>query len=123
MKPVIELDGVEKSFALRGGRQFAALRGVSLAVAAGEHVAVLGKSGSGKSTLINLIAALDSCTAGRVRVAGVDVTRMGESALAPWRGRNVGVVFQFFQLMPTLTIARRTCRTRTPGLSEPLRAG
>src|SRR5476649_321890 len=105
MKPVIELDGVEKSFALRGGRQFAALRGVSLAVAAGEHVAVLGKSGSGKSTLINLIAALDRCTAGRVRVAGVDVTRMGESALAPWRGRNVGVVFQFFQLMPTLTIA------------------
>jgi len=105
MKPMIELDGVEKSFALRGGRQFAALRGVSLAVAAGEHVAVLGKSGSGKSTLINLIAALDRCTAGRVRVAGVDVTRMGESALALWRGRNVGVVFQFFQLMPTLTIA------------------
>jgi putative ABC transport system ATP-binding protein len=105
MKPVIELDGVEKSFALRGGRQFTALRGVSLVVAAGEHVAVLGKSGSGKSTLINLIAALDRCTTGRVRVAGTDVTRMGESALALWRGRNVGVVFQFFQLMPTLTIA------------------
>ncbi|HEX7557574.1 MAG TPA: ABC transporter ATP-binding protein [Usitatibacter sp.] len=107
MKPslAIELDDVAKSFVLRGGRRFTALRGVSLAVAAGEHVAVLGKSGSGKSTLLNLVAALDRCTTGRVRVAGVDVGRPGESALALWRGRNVGVVFQFFQLMPTLTVA------------------
>jgi len=102
---VIELDGVEKSFALPGGQRFAALRGVSFAVAAGEHVVVLGKSGSGKSTLLNLIAALDRCTAGRVRVAGVELGRLGESALALWRGRNVGVVFQFFQLLPTLTVA------------------
>jgi putative ABC transport system ATP-binding protein len=101
----IELEGVEKSFALRGGQRFAALRGVTLAVASGEHVAVLGKSGSGKSTLLNLIAALDRCTAGQVRVAGVDLARHGESALALWRGRNVGVVFQFFQLLPTLTVA------------------
>jgi putative ABC transport system ATP-binding protein len=101
----IELDDVAKSFALRGGQRFAALRGASLAVAAGEHVAVLGKSGSGKSTLLNLIAALDRCTTGRVQVAGVDVGRLGENALARWRGRNVGVVFQFFQLMPTLTVA------------------
>jgi putative ABC transport system ATP-binding protein len=102
---MIELEHVEKSFALPGGRRFAALHGVSLTVAAGEHVAVLGKSGSGKSTLINLVAALDRCTAGRVWVAGVDVGPLGESALARWRGRNVGIVFQFFQLMPTLTIA------------------
>jgi putative ABC transport system ATP-binding protein len=102
---MIELEGVDKSFELRGGQRAPALRAMSLAVAAGEHVAVLGKSGSGKSTLLNLVAALDRPTSGRVRVAGTDLANLGENALARWRGRNVGVVFQFFQLMPTLTIA------------------
>jgi putative ABC transport system ATP-binding protein len=102
---MIGLEAVEKTYALRDGQRFAALRGISLAVGAGEYVAVLGKSGSGKSTLLNLIAALDRPSAGVVRVAGADVTRLGESALALWRGHNVGVVFQFFQLLPTLTIA------------------
>ncbi|APV51297.1 ABC transporter ATP-binding protein [Betaproteobacteria bacterium GR16-43] len=102
---MIQLEGIDKSFELRGGQRAAALRGLSLAVAPGEHVAILGKSGSGKSTLLNLIAALDRPSAGRVRVAGTDLAGMAESALALWRGRNVGVVFQFFQLMPTLTIA------------------
>ncbi len=102
---VIELERVEKTFALRGGQRFAALRGMSLAVAAGEHVAVLGKSGSGKSTLLNLVAGLDRATAGRLRVAGTEVNGLSENALALWRGRNVGVVFQFFQLLPTLTAA------------------
>ncbi len=100
----IELDAVERIFAPRGGQRHPALRGVSLTVAAGEHLAVLGKSGSGKSTLVNLVAALDRPSAGRVRVAGADLGRMGEGALARWRGRNVGVVFQFFQLLPTLTV-------------------
>jgi len=102
---IIELEGVEKSFALRGGQRFAALRGLSLAIAAGEHVAILGKSGSGKSTLLNLVAGLDRATAGRVRVAGINVGGLSENALALWRGRNVGIVFQFFQLLPTLTAA------------------
>ena len=103
--PIIELDGVHKTFAARGGQEFVALRGMSLAVAAGEHVAVLGKSGSGKSTLLNMVAGLDRPSSGRIQVAGVELTRMGENALALWRGRNVGVVFQFFQLLPTLTNA------------------
>ena len=101
----IELDAVERSFAARGAQRYPALRGISLAVAAGEHVAVLGKSGSGKSTLLNLVAALDRPSAGRVRVAGADLGRMGEGALARWRGTHVGVVFQFFQLLPTLSVA------------------
>lgn len=101
---MVELAAVTKSYALRAGAPFQALRGVALSIAAGEHVAVLGKSGSGKSTLLNLIAGLDRATTGCVRVAGTDLGRLGENDLARWRGRSLGVVFQFFQLLPTLTI-------------------
>jgi len=100
----IELHAVTKSFALPGGHAFQALRGLTLQIAAGEHVAVLGKSGSGKSTLLNLIAGLDRSTSGAVRVAGASLGQLGENELARWRGRHLGVVFQFFQLLPTLTI-------------------
>lgn len=81
-----------------------ALRSLSLALPAGEFVAIVGKSGSGKSTLINLIAGIDRPTEGEVRVAGTALHTLDESRLAAWRGRHVGVVFQFFQLLPTLTI-------------------
>ena len=101
---IIELDAAVKSYALRGGHAFTALRGITLRISAGEYVAVLGKSGSGKSTLLNLVAGLDRPSSGGVRVAGANLARLGESALALWRGRNLGVVFQFFQLLPTLTI-------------------
>ncbi len=101
---LIELDAAVKSYALRGGAAFTALHGITLRIAAGDFVAVLGKSGSGKSTLLNLIAGLDRPTSGGVRVAGTDLTGLGENELARWRGRNLGVVFQFFQLLPTLTI-------------------
>jgi putative ABC transport system ATP-binding protein len=80
------------------------LRGVSLRVASGDFLAVLGKSGSGKSTLLNLIAGIDRPTEGEVRAAGENLNRLGENKMALWRGRNVGVVFQFFQLLPTLTV-------------------
>ena len=102
---MIEATNLERTFTLPGGQPCHALRSVSLAIGPGDYVAVLGKSGSGKSTLINLFAGLDQPSAGTVRVAGSDLAGMGESALASWRGANVGVVFQFFQLLPTLTVA------------------
>ena len=101
---IIALDATGKSYAVRGGQTCHALRAVSLGITPGEYVAVLGKSGSGKSTLLNLIAGLDRPSAGKLRVAGMDLSGAGENALALWRGENIGVVFQFFQLLPTLTI-------------------
>jgi putative ABC transport system ATP-binding protein len=101
--PVIELRNASRAYRTPDG-PFHALAGLDMTIAAGELVAIVGRSGSGKSTLVNLIAGIDRPTAGSVRVAGTALDRLGESALASWRGRNVGVVFQFFQLLPTLTI-------------------
>ncbi len=102
--PMLQLAAVTKSFTAPGGTTFPALRGISLEIIAGDYVAILGKSGSGKSTLLNLVAGLDHATSGEVRIAGTALAGLGENALARWRGRTVGVVFQFFQLLPTLTI-------------------
>jgi len=94
---------VTKSYATPAG-EFQALKGVDLHVARGEFVAVIGKSGSGKSTLSNMITGIDRPTMGEVVVAGTPVHKLREGQIAEWRGRNVGVVFQFFQLLPTLTV-------------------
>jgi putative ABC transport system ATP-binding protein len=100
--PLIELAGVEKVY--RTGKvDFPALRGVDVTVAEGEMVAIVGPSGSGKSTIMNMITGIDRPTAGIVTVRGERIDRMSEEELAVWRGKNVGVVFQFFQLLPTLT--------------------
>src|SRR5215204_2261900 len=77
---------------------------LSLEIANGEFVAVVGRSGSGKTTLLNLLAGIDRPTSGTVRVVGADLGSLSESGLSSWRGRNVGLVFQFFQLLPTLTV-------------------
>ncbi|MBP2643624.1 MAG: Phosphonate-transporting ATPase [Firmicutes bacterium] len=99
----VELANVRKSY-LTGAGEFVALKGIDLSVKNGEFVAVVGKSGNGKSTLINMITGIDRPTSGEVWVAGTAVHRLTENQIAVWRGRTVGVVFQFFQLLPTLTV-------------------
>ena len=102
--PLIDVRQVVKSYSTPSGI-FTALKGVSMQIQAGEFVAVVGKSGSGKSTLINLIAGIDRPTSGAIEIAGTPVHALSQEQLAIWRGRNIGVVFQFFQLLPTLTVA------------------
>jgi putative ABC transport system ATP-binding protein len=101
-KRLIELDGVEKVYRM-GRLDYRALRGVDLTVEAGELVAVVGPSGSGKTTILNMITGIDRPTAGAVTVDGMRLDTMSEEQLAVWRGQNVGIVFQFFQLLPTLS--------------------
>jgi putative ABC transport system ATP-binding protein len=100
---IIHLDQVVKKFG-NGAGEVTVLREVTLQVKAGEAVGVVGPSGSGKSTLINMVAGIDRPTSGQVIVAGQPVHTLSENQLARWRGRNVGVIFQFFQLLPTLSV-------------------
>jgi putative ABC transport system ATP-binding protein len=100
---LIDVRQVVKTYETAAG-PFAALKDVELQVDTGEFVAVIGKSGSGKSTLINMIAGIDRPTSGQVLVGDTAVHTLSEGQLAEWRGRNVGVIFQFFQLLPTLTV-------------------
>jgi putative ABC transport system ATP-binding protein len=99
--PVISIQGVTKSYQAGGPP---ALAHVSLQVADGEVAAIMGPSGSGKSTLLNLIAGLDKPTAGTVEVAGQRIDKLGEGALARFRSRHVGIIFQFFNLLDDLTV-------------------
>lgn len=101
---MIRLAGVTKNYETAAGT-FRALCDIDLQIGAGELVAVVGRSGSGKSTLLNLIAGVDRPSRGSVVVGDTRVGEVGENKLAAWRGRNIGLVFQFFQLMPTLTAA------------------
>ena len=99
---LIDLNAVTKAYQTDAGL-FMALKGIDLHINAGEFVAIVGKSGSGKTTLINMITGLDRPTEGEILVGGEKVEKLGENQLAIWRGRTIGVVFQFFQLLPTLT--------------------
>jgi putative ABC transport system ATP-binding protein len=102
-QPILSLQGITKEFRSKE-RTFTALKNVSLSVEKGEYLAITGKSGSGKSTLLNMITGIDHPTNGTVQVNGITIGGLNESKLAKWRGQNIGIVFQFFQLIPTLTI-------------------
>jgi putative ABC transport system ATP-binding protein len=98
----IEVQNLSKSYR-RDSLEIPVLRNISLNLAAGEFVAFMGPSGSGKTTLLNLIAGLDKPSEGRILIAGVDVTELSETELAVWRSRNIGFIFQFYNLIPVLT--------------------
>src|SRR6266511_1328774 len=100
----VHVSEVVKTYPLGDG-EVVAVDHLNLDIGRGEFVAIVGRSGSGKTTLLNLLAGIDRPTSGTVRVAGADLGRLSESGLAAWRGRHVGLVFQFFQLLPTLTVA------------------
>ncbi len=101
-EPFIGLAGIHKTYRM-GRLDYPALRGVDLDIGAGEMVAIVGPSGSGKTTILNLVTGIDRPTAGTVSVGGRRIDAMREEELAVWRGEHVGVVFQFFQLLPTLS--------------------
>ncbi len=99
----IQVSDVVKTYPLTAG-EFVAIDHLSLDIAHGEFVAIVGRSGSGKTMLLNLLAGIDRPTSGIVRAANADLGSLSEDGLAAWRGRNIGLVFQFFQLLPTLTV-------------------
>lgn len=101
---MISVQQVSKTYETPAGK-FSALKQINLEIQPGEFVGVVGKSGSGKSTLLNMVAGIDRPSSGSVAVAGTEIHALSENKLAIWRGRNVGFVFQFFQLLPTLTAA------------------
>jgi len=101
--PRIEVRALHKAYHTSAG-DFPALRGVDMQVWPGEFVSVHGKSGAGKSTLVNMITGIDRPTSGEVFIDGVSIPSMPDDRLARWRGKNMGVVFQFFQLLPSLTL-------------------
>jgi putative ABC transport system ATP-binding protein len=100
---LIDLRQVSMTYKTLSG-DFDALREITLSVQSGEFVAIVGKSGSGKTTLLNILAGIDRATGGTITVDGTQVQTLSESRLAEWRGQTIGLVFQFFQLLPTLTI-------------------
>jgi len=100
---LIQMRNVVKTFKNAAG-EFTVLKGIDLTIQRGEFVAIVGKSGSGKSTLLNMITGIDHPTGGQVVIGGTDIYKMTESKRSLWRGKNLGIVFQFFQLLPMLTL-------------------
>lgn len=100
----VSLEDVCKTYE-RDGQRIPVLEHISLSIPQGEFIALMGPSGSGKTTLLNLIAGIDRPTSGTVQVHGLDVTALSEGAMAKWRSRSVGFIFQFYNLIPVLTAA------------------
>ncbi|HLO33373.1 MAG TPA: ATP-binding cassette domain-containing protein [Anaerolineales bacterium] len=115
-RPIIDLHDVHKFYKTAVG-DFHALNSIDLQINAGEFVSIIGKSGSGKSTLLNMVTGIDHPTSGEVFVNGTAVHELNENRMARWRGKNLGIVFQFFQLLPTISVVENImlpmdfCRT------------
>lgn len=103
MSYLVSLRDLSKSYE-SAGSSVSVLHNINLDIAIGERVAIVGKSGSGKTTLINLLTGIDSPSTGDIVIQGQSITALSQNALAQWRGKHIGIVFQFFQLLPTLTI-------------------
>jgi len=101
--PVVQIKEVVKTFPVGGG-EITVLKGLSFDVKSGEFISIVGPSGNGKSTLLNMITGIDRPTSGEVIVTGREVHKMSENQLAAWRGQHVGIIFQFFQMLPALTL-------------------
>ena len=99
---LVQVENITKNYR-RDAQVIPVLQGIDLSVDAGDFLALMGPSGSGKTTLLNLIAGIDRPTEGTVRVAGEEITRLGEAALARWRARHIGFIFQLYNLIPVLT--------------------
>jgi putative ABC transport system ATP-binding protein len=120
--PFIRLEAIAREYQTGRG-SLTALHPTDLAIPVGQTVAIVGPSGSGKSTILNVIAGIDRPSSGRVTIGGTDLTALSEEGLTRWRGEQVGIVFQFFQLMPTLSalenvILASEFRTRPPGAGQ-----
>ena len=102
MHALVEIQHLVKAYR-RGGQTVPVLTDITLNIGAGDFTALMGPSGSGKSTLLNLIAGIDKPDSGILRIAGLDITQLGEAELANWRAANVGFIFQFYNLMPVLS--------------------
>lgn len=102
-QPFIEVQNIRKTFVTHS-QETEVLKGISLQITKGSFVGIVGKSGSGKSTLLNMLTAIDQPTSGQVLVGNTYIHQLNESKSAKWRGKNVGIVFQFFQLLPTLSV-------------------
>jgi len=117
---IVDLRNVNKSYKTAVG-DYPALKNINLQINAGEFVSIIGKSGSGKSTLLNMITGIDHPTNGEVFINGTGVHKMGEDKMARWRGNNLGIVFQFFQLLPVISVIENImlpmdfCRTYPVG--------
>ncbi|WP_147654071.1 ABC transporter ATP-binding protein [Vulcaniibacterium gelatinicum] len=118
MAPLVSIRDLHKTYR-RGPETVDVLHGLDLDIAEGDFVALMGPSGSGKTTLLNLIGGLDTPTGGTIEVAGQRIDQLGSGQLAQWRSRNVGFVFQFYNLMPTLTALKNV---ELPLLLTPLSA-